>query len=173
MILQYLCYLYFDIIPDILRKTMKKWSTVALDNPFKSIPAIKVQQNIDDRSRKVTDYHYCRSQPKTRNQPKLYGLSKSAFNLIGINYEAAKADPLTAEYLSGSKLLPSSEVTINICSPLLTIIVDTNSEYGQVNLEMEGLIYWAQSVMKENNMNFSSREVESLLFLVLQMAIAL
>ena len=65
---------------------MKNLSTVILDNPLRHLPGIKIQQEIDDRSRKVTDFHYCRSQPKTRNLPKLYGLSKMALGLMGIDY---------------------------------------------------------------------------------------
>lgn len=57
---------------------MKKLSMARLDNPLKTFPGIRIQTDINDRPRKVTEYHFCRSQPKARNQPKLYGLSKKA-----------------------------------------------------------------------------------------------
>lgn len=66
---------------------MKNFSIVRLDNPLKTFPGIRIQPDINDHPRKVTEFHFCRSQPKVRNQPKLYGLSKQALEMLGVNYE--------------------------------------------------------------------------------------
>ena len=66
---------------------MKSFSILKLENPLKTIQGIKIQQEIKDVPRKVTDYHFCRSEIKKRNHPQLYGLSRKALELIGINYE--------------------------------------------------------------------------------------
>lgn len=83
---------------------MKSISVLKMENPIFSIPAVKIQQDIHDHPRTVKDYHFCRSQPKQRHNPQLLGLSKSALELLGIDYESAKTHPDTPLYLSGSKL---------------------------------------------------------------------
>jgi len=65
---------------------MKKLSTLIIDNPLFAAQGIRIQEDVLDQPRKVTEYHYCRSNPKQRNQPEVYGLSKRAVEALGIDY---------------------------------------------------------------------------------------
>jgi hypothetical protein len=89
---------------------MKSISALHLENSIKSLQNIKIQDKIQDTPRTVTEFQFCRSQPKVRNNPQLYGLSRRALELIGVDYEATTKDPAAGEFLSGSKLLAGSEV---------------------------------------------------------------
>ncbi len=53
----------------------KSFSSTVLDNAIAKFPGIKIQEQINDHPRKVTEFHYCRSKPKTRNKPHIAGLS--------------------------------------------------------------------------------------------------
>ena len=89
-------------------KSMKNLSVLKLENSLKALQNIRIQEEINDTPRKVTQFHFCRSQPKIRNSPKLYGLSKKAVGLINLESEEVKKDPDSAQYLSGSKLIQGS-----------------------------------------------------------------
>lgn len=84
---------------------MKNLSNIKLHSLQGLAEGIKVDQDIKDTPRKVTHYHFCRSTPKVRNHPQLFGLSRSALNLIGLTYDDVKNDPNTPLFLSGSKLI--------------------------------------------------------------------
>lgn len=72
---------------------------------------IRIEEKVNDTPRKVTDYQFCYSNPKTRKKPQLAGLSRSAMELLDLDYDGLVEDAEnTAEYLSGSKLLPGSRV---------------------------------------------------------------
>lgn len=45
----------------------KSFSSIVLDNAISKFPGIKVQEQINDQPRRVTEFHYCKSRPKTRN----------------------------------------------------------------------------------------------------------
>lgn len=111
---------------------MKNFSVVRLENPLKSFPGIRIQPDIKDQPRKVTEFHFCRSHPKKRNHPQLYALSRKALERLGINYEEAKQDSDTAQYLSGSKLIQESEVTNSLCSlsPITTAVISSATGQG-------------------------------------------
>jgi hypothetical protein len=64
---------------------MKNFSTLKLEHLQLLIEALKVEQDIQDKPRKVTNYHFCRSQPKVRHSPQLFGLSKNALDLIALH----------------------------------------------------------------------------------------
>ena len=53
----------------------KSFSSIVLDNTISKFPGIKVQEQINDQPRRVTEFHYCNSKPKTRNKPYIAGLS--------------------------------------------------------------------------------------------------
>lgn len=89
---------------------MKTFSLLRLQNSIKLLEGIRIQEEVNDTPRKVPDYQFCRSIPRVRNNPQLFGLSRRAVQLIGIDYNEAKQDPNTAQYLSGSKLMQGSEV---------------------------------------------------------------
>jgi hypothetical protein len=108
--------LYFSLILIIilnLIRQMKNFSLLKLENSIKLLlegEGVSIQKEINDVPRKVSEHQFCRSQPRVRKNPQLFGLSKKALELIGVDYEEAKKDPETAQYLSGSKLMQGSEV---------------------------------------------------------------
>lgn len=93
------------------RNLLKTLHHMTLESPiFES--AIRVEDEVNDKPRTVSDYQFCRSTPKRRENPHVAGLSKPALELLDLDSNGLLEDPLaTAEYLSGSKLLPGSRVT--------------------------------------------------------------
>ena len=149
---------------------MKTFSTLKLENSLKKIPTIKIQEDINDVPRKVTNFHFCRSQPKVRNNPQLYGLSKKAVELIGINYEEEKKNKVSAQFLSGSKLMDGSEVYVCIFRFLPITIADINLEIGLDSWVMEELTFLELLlIMKTKNMSCNLKEAGWHLFLGLLM----
>ena len=138
---------------------------------MKSLPGVKIQEEVQDVPRKVTDFHFCRSQPKPRNHPQLFGLSKAAVDMIGVDYDEARKDPDTALFLSGSKLMLGSEVLLNLCSLLPITTVATNLVLGRGSWEMEGRICSGLLSMGGRSTSCNSREVDSLPSQELVMAI--
>lgn len=119
----------------------------------------------------MNNYHYCRSQPKVRHNPKLFGLSQKALEIIGLDYEEVKNDPNTPSFLSGSKLIDGSSVLLFLYSQQHITIVDINLEIGQDSLEMVELTLSATLNQEINTINFNSKEVAFLPFHVMQMVI--
>ena len=75
-----------------MRKTLlKNFHQLKLETPiFES--TIRIEQEINDKPRTVTDYHFCRSQPKVRKNPHIAGLSAGALELLDIDYEGLLED---------------------------------------------------------------------------------
>ena len=67
-------------------------------------PGILVESAVNDHPRRVTDFHFCSSQPKKRNEPHLAGLSRNSINLLGLDYDSILKDKNTPYILSGSML---------------------------------------------------------------------
>lgn len=88
---------------------MKSLATLKLDNLQLLIEGIRMQEDVMDEPRRVNKYHFCRSQPKVRHAPQLYGLSKAALSAIGVEYDEVRKDIDSALYLSGSKLMSGSQ----------------------------------------------------------------
>lgn len=86
----------------------KAFSSKPLENMIAAFQGILVEQDILDKPRKVTKYHYCRSQPKARKNPHLAGLSRRVLSLLGYDEEEVLVDENTPLYLSGSKLMAGS-----------------------------------------------------------------
>lgn len=94
----------------------KSFSSSILDNALIKFQGILVEKDIDDHPRRVTNYHFCRSQPKIRNHPHLAGLSRDCITLLGLDYDEVLKDKKSAQYLSGSKLIEGSEpICHNYC----------------------------------------------------------
>jgi uncharacterized protein YdiU (UPF0061 family) len=94
----------------------KSFSTKPLDNLICSFKGILVEKEILDKPRRVTDFHYCMSQPKKRNTPQLAGLSKRTLEMLGYDEEEVLGDSNTAQYLSGSKIMNGSiPISHNYC----------------------------------------------------------
>ena len=91
---------------------------------------IKVESVVNDTPRKVTEFHYCRTQPQPRTSPHVAALSNKMLQELDLNPQALLEDEETPLFLSGAKLLPNSEVTPNSFSPSVTTIVDTSSGTG-------------------------------------------
>lgn len=68
-----------------MKPIRKTFTTISLENLIGTYKGLKIEQQILDKPRKVTDYHYCMSQPKKRNQPHLAGLSKRVLNILGLD----------------------------------------------------------------------------------------
>jgi hypothetical protein len=84
---------------------MKNLSTLKLEQLFLLFPGIKVEQEVKDSPRAVSNYHFCSSRPKTRYHPQLVGLSRSSLQLLDLSYEEVAGHADSALYLSGSTLI--------------------------------------------------------------------
>jgi hypothetical protein len=115
-----------------MKNIAKTLSQIKVDNPILE-STLLIESKIEDRARTVTDYHFCRSQPKVRKNPHVAGLSRKALELLDLDYESVLEDKNTAEYLSGSKLLPNSQVHFFRLSQSVTTIADINLAIGPGN----------------------------------------
>ena len=88
---------------------MRSLSSLKLDSLQLLVEGVRVQEEVMDEPRKVSKYHFCRSQPKVRQAPQIYGLSKGALSALGLDHEEVRKDGDSALYLSGSKLMAGSK----------------------------------------------------------------
>jgi hypothetical protein len=70
--------------------TGKTFSSIKLENLLFNFKGLNIEHEINDIPRRVTDYHFCKSQPKIRNNPQLSGISKKAIEMLGLNYADIK-----------------------------------------------------------------------------------
>ena len=54
----------------------KSIANIKIQNLIHEFGAFKIQATINDKPRPVKKYHFCRSRPKVRKNPKTIGLGK-------------------------------------------------------------------------------------------------
>lgn len=61
----------------------KSFSSKGLQNLLLTFEGIRCEKKVDDRPRRVSEYHYCESIPRPRNNPHLSGLAKRVVEMLG------------------------------------------------------------------------------------------
>lgn len=70
-----------------MKQISKNFSIKGIDNLIVKYPDIKVEEKIEDKPRKVQNFHYCKSVPKIRKYPEIAALSKNTLELIGYDHQ--------------------------------------------------------------------------------------
>ena len=70
-----------------MKQMTKNFSLKGIDNLIVKCSDIKVEEKVEDKPRKVQNYHYCKSIPKVRKNPQIAAISKRTLELLGYDYD--------------------------------------------------------------------------------------